>query len=108
MKTVGIQRFHFQLVLVESWFLIFGASICRYSFSRGEKYTDEELLTHKEWGHSSFNQAIEVAERTRAKQLIIKHRYSDHDDEFLRKIKKQCQAQFKYCALARKGMSIEL
>ena len=72
------------------------------------QYTDEELLTHKGWGHSSFNQAIEVAERANAKVLAMTHHDPDHDDEFLRKIEKQCQDRFKDCVLAREGMSIEV
>ena len=72
------------------------------------QYTDEELLTHKGWGHSSFNQAIEVAERANAKLLAMTHHDPDHDDEFLRKIEKQCQDRFKDCVLAREGMSIEV
>jgi len=70
------------------------------------QYTDEELLTHKGWGHSSFNQAIEVAERAGVKQLVMTHHDPDHDDEFLNKIEKQCQARFKNCSLAREGMQI--
>ena len=72
------------------------------------QYTDEELLTHKGWGHSSFNQAIEVAERAGAKVLAMTHHDPDHDDEFLRKIEKKCQDRFKDCVLAREGMSIEV
>ncbi len=72
------------------------------------QYTDEELLTHKGWGHSSFNQAIEVAERANAKVLAMTHHDPDHDDAFLRKIEKQCQDRFKDCMLAREGMSIEV
>ncbi len=72
------------------------------------QYTDEELLTHKGWGHSSFNQAIEVAERAGAKQLIMTHHDPDHDDKFLRNIEKQCQARFKNSSLAREGMSIDI
>ncbi len=70
------------------------------------QYTDEELLTHKGWGHSSFNQAIEVAERANVKQLVMTHHDPDHDDDFLKKIEKQCQDRFKDCVLAREGMSI--
>jgi len=72
------------------------------------QYTDEELLNHKGWGHSSFNQAIEVAERAGVKMLAMTHHDPDHDDEFLRKIEKQCQDRFKDCVLAREGMSIEV
>jgi len=72
------------------------------------QYTDEELLTHKGWGHSSFNQAIEVAERAGVKQLVMTHHDPDHDDEFLNKIEKECQARFKNCSLAREGISIDI
>jgi ribonuclease BN (tRNA processing enzyme) len=65
------------------------------------QYTDKELLTHKGWGHSSFNQAIEVAEHAGVKQLIMTHHDPDHNDECLNKTEKQCKARFKNCALAR-------
>ena len=72
------------------------------------QYTDEELLTHKGWGHSSFNQAIEVAEQAGAKVLAMTHHDPDHDDAFLKNIEKKCQDRFKDCVLAREGMSIEV
>jgi len=72
------------------------------------QYTDEELETHKGWGHSSYSQAIEVAERSNVKQLIITHHDPDHDDEFLKTIEKKCQDRFKDCVLAREKMQIEL
>ncbi len=65
------------------------------------QYTDEELKTHKGWGHSSYSQAIEVAERSNAKQLIITHHDPDHDDEFLRKMEKHCKDRFKDLIFAR-------
>ena len=46
-------------------------------------YTPEELKSRKGWGHSSYSQAIEVAERCNVKQLIITHHDPDHDDDFL-------------------------
>lgn len=65
------------------------------------QYTDEELQCHKGWGHSSYNQAIEVVERSNAKKLIITHHDPDHDDKFLRKMEKQCQQRFKNLIFAR-------
>ena len=58
------------------------------------KYTDEELKTHKGWGHSSYNQAIEVAVKAKVKQLIITHHDPDHDDDFLRAMERKCQERF--------------
>jgi len=65
------------------------------------QYTDDELKTHKGWGHSSYSQAIEVAERSNVKQLFITHHDPDHDDEFLRKWEKKSRERFKDLIFAR-------
>ena len=70
------------------------------------QYTDEELESHKGWGHSSYSQAIEVAERSNAKQLIITHHDPDHDDDFLRKMERKCQQYFKDLLFARDGYEL--
>ena len=72
------------------------------------QYTNEELQECRGWGHSSYDQAITVAEQAEVKQLVMTHHDPDHDDEFLRKMEKQCQERFKDCSLAREGMKIEL
>ena len=72
------------------------------------QYTSEELKSHKGWGHSSYEQAIEVAERAEARQLLMTHHDPDHDDAFLRAIEKKCQDRFRDCVLAREGMVIEI
>jgi phosphoribosyl 1,2-cyclic phosphodiesterase len=72
------------------------------------QYTSEELKDKKGWGHSSYEQAIQVAEMAGVKQLAITHHDPDHDDEFLTKMEKQCQQRFKDCFLAREKMEIEL
>ncbi|MFC2094414.1 MBL fold metallo-hydrolase [Bacteroidota bacterium] len=72
------------------------------------QYTTEELKDKKGWGHSSFEQAIQVAEMAGVKQLAITHHDPDHDDEFLTKMEKKCQQRFKDCFLAREKMEIEL
>lgn len=71
------------------------------------QYTSEELQEKKGWGHSSYSQAIEVAERANIKMLAITHHDPDHDDEFLNKREKECQERFKDCVLAREKMEIE-
>jgi phosphoribosyl 1,2-cyclic phosphodiesterase len=72
------------------------------------QYTTEELKDKKGWGHSSYEQAIQVAEMAGAKILAITHHDPDHDDEFLRKREKECQERFKDCVLAREKMEIEI
>lgn len=72
------------------------------------QFTDEELKEKRGWGHSSYSQAIEVAERASVKLLALTHHDPDHDDAFLKKMEKQCQKRFKNCFLAREKMEIEL
>jgi len=72
------------------------------------QFTDEELESHQGWGHSSYSQAMEVAEMAEVKQLAMTHHDPRHDDEFLRKMEKMCQDRFKDCVLARDGMEIAL
>ena len=72
------------------------------------QYTSEELKVKKGWGHSSYEQAIQVAEMAGVKQLAITHHDPDHDDEFLLGMEKQCQQRFPNCVLAREKMEIEI
>ena len=72
------------------------------------QYTTEELKTRKGWGHSSYEQAIEVAKRSGAKQLVMTHHDPEHDDLFLAEMEKKCQALFPNCCLARESMEITI
>lgn len=70
------------------------------------QYTSEQLKSHAGWGHSSYDQAIEVAERAGVKQLIITHHDPEHDDAFLTKREKECQKRYPNCVFARELMEI--
>jgi phosphoribosyl 1,2-cyclic phosphodiesterase len=70
------------------------------------QYTPEELPRFRGWGHSSWAQAVEVAERAKVKQLIITHHDPDHNDAFLLDVEKQCQARFPNTVLAREKMEV--
>lgn len=72
------------------------------------QYTPEELPRFKGWGHSSWEQAVEVAERAEVKKLVITHHDPDHDDDFLRDVEKKCQARFPDSVLARDKMELTL
>ena len=72
------------------------------------QYTTEELPRFRGWGHSSWQQAVEVAERAEVKQLIVTHHDPDHDDAFLQDVERQCQARLPNALLAREGMAVEL
>lgn len=70
------------------------------------QYTPEELPRYKGWGHSSWAQAVEVAERAGVKRLIITHHDPDHNDAFLSEIERECQARFPNSVLAREKMEV--
>ncbi len=72
------------------------------------QYTPEELKKYKGWGHSSWEQAIEVAERAGVKQLVITHHDPDHDDRTLHEIEARCKERFAASCLAREKMEIIL
>lgn len=72
------------------------------------QYTSEELKTRKGWGHSSYEQAIEVAKLAGVKQLVMTHHDPEHDDVFLLKMEKKCQKLFPNSCLAREQMEITI
>jgi len=72
------------------------------------QYTAEELQKRRGWGHSSFDQAMQVAEMAGVKSLALTHHDPDHDDEFLLRIEKLCQERFPNTVLAREGMELPI
>ena len=72
------------------------------------QFTPEELDAHRGWGHSSWEQAVEVAQRAGVKRLVVTHHDPDHDDAFLREIERKVKARMPHAVLAREGMSIQL
>jgi phosphoribosyl 1,2-cyclic phosphodiesterase len=72
------------------------------------QYQDQELELYRGWGHSSYSQAMEVAERCNAKFLVMTHHDPDHDDNFLKKQEKICQDRFRNCELAREGATYDI
>jgi phosphoribosyl 1,2-cyclic phosphodiesterase len=72
------------------------------------QYTPEELKEKKGWGHSSWEQAIEVAEQAEVKRLALFHHDPDHNDTFLLNMEKECQKRFPQAFLAREGSEIDI
>ena len=67
-----------------------------------------ELKKEKGWGHSSWEQAVEVAEQAEVKKLALFHHDPEHNDRFLLKLERECQKRFPDAFLAREGAVIEL
>ncbi len=72
------------------------------------QYTPDELKEKKGWGHSSWKQALEVAEQAEVKKLALFHHDPEHNDSFLLNIEKECRKRFPDAFLAREGTVIDL
>jgi phosphoribosyl 1,2-cyclic phosphodiesterase len=72
------------------------------------QYTPEELQDKRGWGHSSWEQAVEVAEQAEVKRLALFHHDPEHPDAFLFNVEEEVQKRLPSAFLAREGMEIEL
>ena len=72
------------------------------------QYTSEEYKLHKNWGHSTWEQAVEVAIRANVKKLIITHHDPDHDDDFLNSMEKECKEAFPDSMFAKEEMEVSV
>ena len=72
------------------------------------QFTDEQLSLHKGWGHSSWQQCVAVSQQANVKQLVLYHHSPANDDEAIREIERDAQAEFPNTIAARQGMTISL
>ena len=72
------------------------------------QYTPREQLQKKGWGHSTWEQAVEVAKRAKVKKLALFHHDPEHNDDFLREIESKCQNEFTHAFFAREGQEVIL
>ena len=70
------------------------------------QYTTDELKEKRGWGHSSWEQAAEVAKQAKVKRLALFHHDPEHSDDFLLDQEKKCQRRFPKAFFAREGTEI--
>jgi CheY-like chemotaxis protein len=56
------------------------------------QYTPEEYVSKKNWGHSTYRYAVEVAAAAGARRLALTHHDPSHDDEALHEIERRARA----------------
>lgn len=75
-------------------------------------YTDEEYYSVKSpktgWGHSTWQEAVKLAQAANVKTLVIYHHDPSHDDDFLDNIGKLAFEKFSGAIMAREGLILEV
>ena len=71
-------------------------------------FTRDDLKTHKGWGHSSWEQAVEVAKLSNTKKLILFHHDPFRPDDELDQIEKKAQQIFPNTIVAKQDLEIIL
>lgn len=70
------------------------------------QYTPEEKQQYADWGHSSWTDAVAVAQQANVQQLALFHHDPLHTDDELEEIERQAQSVFAGTFLAREGMQV--
>jgi ribonuclease BN (tRNA processing enzyme) len=71
-------------------------------------FTPEDYPARRGWGHSTWQDAVEISRSVAAKQSLITHHDPTSDDLKLGKNEKEVQAALPSARLARQGMEVEL
>jgi phosphoribosyl 1,2-cyclic phosphodiesterase len=67
-------------------------------------YTDEEYPAHRDWGHSTWQEAVRLANAANVRQLVLFHHDPGHDDSFMDKVAAEAEAMRPGTLVAREGM----
>ncbi|MBI4459388.1 MAG: MBL fold metallo-hydrolase [Acidobacteria bacterium] len=78
-------------------------------FIYDSQYTPFEYANQKKgWGHSTWREAVNIAQETQVKQLILFHHDPDHTDAFIDSIVSETRKFFPNCIAAWEGLEIDL
>ncbi len=71
-------------------------------------YTDDEFPNYIGWGHSTWQQAVRLAEAAGVKKVAIFHHDPDHDDAFMERVATAAQQAHKGAFVARDGLELRI
>jgi len=70
-------------------------------------YTDAEFPDYMEWGHSTWQEGVRLADAGEVGTLILFHHAPDHDDNFMDAIQADAEAARPGTIVAREGMTLD-
>jgi phosphoribosyl 1,2-cyclic phosphodiesterase len=71
-------------------------------------YTDEEYPAHKNWGHSTWQEGVRLANAAQVKTLVVFHHDPDHDDAFMDRIAAEAAKARPGTIVAHEGLVLRL
>ena len=71
-------------------------------------FTAEDLPEHRSWGHSSWEECIEVAKQAGAQIVYLFHFSPDYSDETIAIMERTAQSEFANTFASRQGLTIEI
>lgn len=75
-------------------------------------YTNAEYQDPKAskvgWGHSTWQEAVKVAQAAHVKTLVIFHHDPAHDDDFMDQVAAEARAAFAHSVVAQEGTALDL
>jgi phosphoribosyl 1,2-cyclic phosphodiesterase len=70
-------------------------------------YTDEEYPAHKNWGHSTWQEGVRLANAAHVKTLVLFHHDPDHDDIFMDRVAAEAATARPGTIVAQEGLILE-
>ncbi|WP_084175123.1 MBL fold metallo-hydrolase [Afifella pfennigii] len=80
-----------------------GADIMVYDAT----YTDEEYRNYVGWGHSTWQEALKLAEKAGVRQPVLFHHHPERSDDDLDALRATIRTRFAMAEIAREGMRLE-
>ena len=71
-------------------------------------YTDDEFPAHKNWGHSTWQEGVRLANAAQVKTLALFHHDPDHDDAFMERVAAEAAAARPGTIVAYEGLELRL
>jgi phosphoribosyl 1,2-cyclic phosphodiesterase len=70
-------------------------------------YTDQEYPGHVDWGHSTWEEGVRLADAAGVKTFVIFHHDPGHDDDFMDRIAEKAEAARAGTKVAVEGMVLK-
>jgi phosphoribosyl 1,2-cyclic phosphodiesterase len=70
-------------------------------------YTEAEYPDHVDWGHSTWEEGVRLADAAKVKTFVIFHHDPSHDDAFMDRVASDAQARRPGTIVAREGMVLQ-